>query len=122
MPLFRCLNQKCATGDFEAAGAVCPGCKIDGNVPELKPMIQRLVTVHFDPPHPVLSGRGLNVLACNPKRAVFGLAASGDHTAVNCPKCKATPAYKNSYPDFGDGDGAEASVVVDAAAMGGCGQ
>lgn len=116
--LYRCMNPKCETAEFEAPAPLCPGCKVDGRIKRYAGMIQRLVIIHFDPPDPIIPNRGVNVVACDPNHKVGGnIMATAEHSAVTCKKCKATDVFKATFPDYGGElpEGADAEVVIDPA-------
>ena len=95
--MYRCMN--CASDkqvpgrDFVAEKPVCPHCGLDGTPG--KPhgdLVVPLRTLHFDPPHGTVKGRGVNLPACGQERKA-GTAMTGDPDVANCPKCRATPAW-----------------------------
>lgn len=95
--LYRCYNcldaREIPGRDFLADKPVCPNCNLDGTPgSRFENRIVALRTVHFDPPHPSVKGAGVGLPACGGKRE--GAMMSGDPNAVNCPKCKTTPAFK----------------------------
>lgn len=95
MPLFRCLN---CTKDFEADRPACAGCGVD---PETNPrhanVVVRLETIHYDAPTHV-PGIGVGHAACDPAVKVGRgkVMASGEASAVNCPACKRTEAFRRA--------------------------
>ena len=97
MPLFRCTVCR---RDFEGDRAKCDPCGID---PLLNPRhadrVIPLVTVHLDPPSHV-PGIGLGHAACDPavKTGRPGEAFTGEKSAVNCPRCKASEAFRADGP------------------------
>lgn len=107
MPLWRCTNPRCSVGrrrpefNFESGASRCPKCGASWADPETKDLIQRLVTIHYDPPHPIREGRGKNHLACDPSRPSTGpnVVSSGDPVAVNCPRCRQTQVYLDNKPE-----------------------
>lgn len=117
MPAYRCQNAKCSTDphgrlifDFEADAPVCPTCGSDGRKdPNL---VIKLVTVHFDPPSHVF-GRGLGHPACNPKKSVRGVMATGDPGSVSCKACKASEAFRQAERDAKPWDEADYAVEID---------
>lgn len=108
MPLYKCSNCPLPTGDcrvFEADDPVCP-CGIDGRDPEMAGIIRPVETIHFDPPHPVVKGRGTRQAACGHGRvgSVVGrsmVLASGERDAVNCKACKETAVFKGDASHTG---------------------
>lgn len=123
MPTFLCRNHPDPAGGapFEADKPVCPFCGLDRDErPEYRQYIAEREVVHFDPPHPVLLGGGLNKTACgsqplggDPRNGRF-VYASGDRLAVTCPACKLTDAFKSDKPS-----GARLHAKVDADAPAG---
>lgn len=92
MPLFRCTACQ---GEFEAARPACAACGLDPEAdPRDKGAVVSLVTVHFDAPGR-RPGVGVGHAACDPRLKVGRprCAFSGEPSAVNCPKCKATEAF-----------------------------
>lgn len=89
--LWHCFN--CAT-DFEGPTAKCTGCGAE-NEGGRDIIAQRLV-IHFDPPHPIIKGRGLGHHACNPEQKVAsqGMRSTGYPGSVTCPMCKASEVWK----------------------------
>lgn len=97
---YMCLNCTDETGGrgkkFWAERPVC-SCGVDGKNPEYAGMLRRCVVVHFEPPHPVLKGKGTGKQLCDgrttkeydPNRE----AATGSYDAVTCPDCLAHPQY-----------------------------
>lgn len=93
--LWLCFNCE-PQNKFQGPKPICPGCGADGNDPKSGGCIAPRVVIHFDPPHPVLKGKGLNTHACDTATRVGtkGMQASGDVRAVNCPACLASEAAK----------------------------
>lgn len=91
---FRCMNclddKQIPGRDFVAESApVCPKCGLDGSPGKQHAnLIIPLRTVHFDPPHPTVKNRGVNVPLCGVP-FVGGMAMTGDPNVANCPNCKA---------------------------------
>ena len=120
--LWRCYNPKCtpeSTGipgfDFTAPAAVvpcCPKCGLSKSHPRHAALIVPRVVLHWETPDEVVAGHGSGVAACT------GNALVGRHTrapsAVTCPVCLATPAFKaaltevETHPDY------RVPVVIDA--------
>jgi hypothetical protein len=104
MAMFRCLNPDCSDNphkvqfDFWADKPLCPSCGTDGETADGKNVVGLITTIHYDPPHTKRKNCGKNTLACMPERSVFGLAATGEPSVVNCPKCKETDVYKANVP------------------------
>lgn len=106
MPLWICWNCTDEMGrpgkKFEADAPVCP-CGVDGNKPEMTGYIAKCEVIHFDPPHPVLKGRGMRRRVCDDKPIhEAGGLASGHPAAVNCGACKRTPEYVLACEKFGE--------------------
>lgn len=96
--LFRCYNCDPVGGKlFQSRVNTCPACKLSGDDPKVGGMIAPCVVIHFDPPHPIVKNRGLNIIACQPGKKVGedGLRATGDPREVLCPACKVTKAWKD---------------------------
>ena len=94
MPLFRCAN---CHRTFEAEYHYCAKCDINSLAePRYSGIVQRLKTIHYDPPDPKVKGKGQGKYACNgrPVRGTEHEAATGEPGAVNCEACKATDAYQ----------------------------
>lgn len=106
MGLWRCRNQRCSTAgpaerpsfEFEADAPTCPKCGVDKRQPDGLHVIAAVAVIHYDPPHERVDGRGRNTLACQPKRPVMGLHATGETARVNCPRCRDTDVYKANLP------------------------
>jgi len=100
MKLFKCYNCTGDDGmagvDFFAEKPVCPTCKLDGAEPRFAGRIVQCRIIHFDPPHPVAAGAGLNHLACDPTKKIgkVNVVATGVPDVVNCPACRETEAWK----------------------------
>lgn len=92
MPLYRCLNCR---REFELDKPACSHCGLDPAAdPRDAQSLVELVVIHFDAPHRSVTGRGVGHAACDPKLKVgSGVVATGEKKAVNCRKCKASPAY-----------------------------
>lgn len=93
MPIYRCDN---CGNEAEHATPKCVPCGLDPKAdPRDAASLTELQTIHFDPPHATVKGRGLGVAACDPKLRVGAPAcvATGERAHVTCPKCKAAPAY-----------------------------
>lgn len=93
---FRCYNCDPAY-EFSSREPVCPQCSADGRKPREQPFIARLVTTHFDPPHPIIRGRGRHVMACTGKPWPPGTSVSGETTAVTCTSCRNTAAFTRTH-------------------------
>src|ERR1700732_3474024 len=92
---YRCTNMICSTDpagrlifDFWSTVPQCPKC---GH----RVTVIALETIHFDPPTDII-GKGKNYLACNAKRSVYGMRASGCSAAVNCKACRAIPEWQKA--------------------------
>jgi hypothetical protein len=94
MKLFRCVNESCTHGEFEADAPACPAC----GAGELK--VVELVPVHYLVPAegPIKTAIGNRMVACNPK-AQLPRAATGAREAVTCPRCKASAIYAEDERD-----------------------
>lgn len=77
--------------DFYADKPVCPAC---GNG-EDSGLVFPLTVIHFDPPSKV-RGRGVNMLACQPTKQIFGRMATAHGPTVNCWDCRQTTAWKQA--------------------------
>ena len=96
MPLFRCQNPDCQeAGDFEAdARGECPGCQC--NAKDHARDVFQLAEIHYlvaDKNGPITTQIGNRRIACMPLRRAMTRHASGERSAVNCPRCKATKLY-----------------------------
>jgi hypothetical protein len=103
MGLFRCLNSKCLK-EFEAAEAmpVCPGCGLDPKLPRYTAYMERLCTIHFDPPDSLVSGLGQHAILCDGRdihQLKKGERFTGEPCAVTCPKCLAHAAFPKDDDD-----------------------
>lgn len=98
MPLYRCHNANCGTADFEAPAANCPGC---GCGPGL---VSEIVAVHYLVPAegPIVTGLGNRMIACNPNFAKLPKAATGERSAVTCPRCRASVIFQEDERDGAD--------------------
>lgn len=107
MKLYRCHNAYCSEDpagrlifDFWSDKPVCPKCGTDKRDKENDYLISELAIIHYDPPHPKIANRGLNVLACQPHKK-FGtwgkLHVTGDVNSVNCQKCRASEVFRKNY-------------------------
>lgn len=94
--LWMCLNctgEKGKKGKkFVSDVPVC-SCGVDGRKPEYKAFITRCVWTHYDPPHPVIHGRGTRKRLCDGK-PVSGHdpaheCSTGSVRVVTCPACLA---------------------------------
>ncbi len=109
---FRCYN--CAPPhEFSACLPVCPKCGADARIESNAPYLVTLVTIHFDPLHPVLhgygpgkyaqSGRGQGIMACTENQWPPGTTVSGETAVVTCPACRETAAFgaaeREQHPD-----------------------
>lgn len=83
--------------EFESDTQVCPLCGASG-----PPLVAALIDVHFVVMHPkgaIHAASGRQYIACSPKRTTFGVnpnvpySATGEVTAVTCPRCKGTREY-----------------------------
>lgn len=97
--LYRCYNCENAQGligyDFTAAAPVCPKCGADGTTLEAAQKIVTRQAVHFDPPHGVLRDKGTGKRACDGKPTTgLGVHSTGVPTAVTCPACRESEAFK----------------------------
>ncbi len=93
MPLYRCFNCDAVA---EHPTPKCVPCGLDpATEPRAEAVIVQLETIHFDPPHATVKGWGLGHAACDPKLAIktVNIKATGERAHVNCPACKATPAF-----------------------------
>ncbi len=110
--LFRCTNPDCADdplaatseSDFETEDKIgkCPKC---GSTHKDHPTGVLVVTpVHYllnDPNGPIHTRQGRRRIMCSPqvKRLVGTHQASGLHSAVTCPACKADPVFQRHVDD-----------------------
>lgn len=88
-----CADDKGIPGKkFWSDTAKC-SCGVDATVPELASYLKKLVLMHYDPPHPVLHGRGTNKKLCDGQSVHTLVPAkesyTGDPSCVTCPLCKA---------------------------------
>ena len=98
-------NGFCAVGrKFEADKPVCPTCGADRSNPRHAPYIGECEVIHFDPPDPILKGRGTNRAACDTSIVIgspqphdgvgikpyFGTA---HRNVVNCRACMASEVF-----------------------------
>lgn len=91
---YRCTN--CGT-DFVADKPACAKCDIDATTdPQATGIIHPLVTIHYDPPHAKIKGRGLGHRACAPTTHIGRGRGTGEASVVNCEACKATVAYRDA--------------------------
>ena len=90
MKLFRCTNELCDAGDFEAAEALCAKCKAGAG------LVHEIVPVHYLVPAdgPIQTAIGPRMIACNPKMARLPQSATGERVAVTCLKCKGSTIFK----------------------------
>lgn len=102
MAQYRCQNEDCTEDqhgrlmyDFEADKPVCPKCGMG------EPMVMKLETLHFL--YPMKEGAVVGRLgkrfavACNPKKDLKGIRATGEASVCNCKACKETEAWKAAY-------------------------
>jgi hypothetical protein len=90
---FRCYN--CAPPhEFASELPVCPECSADARRPIEHDYIVPLVTIHFDPPHAVLRGRGQGIMACRGESWPPGTSVSGETAVVTCSACRETEAFQ----------------------------
>lgn len=94
--LWKCYNCETPIGvigyDFESDVPVCPKCGLDGRDPVMASRMTERVVIHFDPPHPIMRGRGINKRACDGK-PIHGGYAVGEPANVTCPECKTSDAF-----------------------------
>lgn len=113
---YRCHNPKCADDphgkqrhDFAAEFPVCPKCKWDGRKPGFSNGVIALACIHFDPPNqvqaynPNVTHASLKCRACDPAKPIAGGHGTGNPTAVTCPACKETPAFKAAIEAWQEG-------------------
>ena len=99
---FRCNMSTCGTFpqgfEFEDNSGVCPKCNASG-----PPRVAALIDVHLMVMHakgPIEGKLGRQMVACQPKREYLCrnqfemFSASDDPTAVTCPKCLRTDAFR----------------------------
>ncbi len=97
---YRCYNPKCADKpdipghDFLAAAAACDRCGIKAADPRFGRFLTELVLIHYEPPSGVVDGIGADHVACLPERPAGGLRRTGAPSAVTCPACRGTDAWK----------------------------
>ena len=95
MKLWRCMNDDCDEKgfEFEAPGNQCPHCKLFRAI-ELEP-------VHYLVPAegPIRTALGNRMVACDQKMKKLPRAASGERSAVTCPKCKAGAVFQEDERD-----------------------
>jgi hypothetical protein len=109
MPTWMCANCDDERGlrgkRFEADEPVCP-CGVDGRLAEFKHLIAPVEIHHYDPPHPVVKGRGTHQAACGLGRIgsrvkgqlVWG---TGERLVVNCKACRESEAFKSDREHTG---------------------
>jgi len=128
MGLWRCQAPECSEDrhgrlifDFVSDKPVCPKCHRT-NTATAPERIIKLECIHYDPPSGDVRGgmrRGKNEWACQPGKPWKGGHATGDATAVTCPKCKATLIARQGVEAMGGEavvpDEADFEVEVDAA-------
>ena len=97
---YMCLNCTDETGGkgkkFWSEKPVC-SCGVDGKDKQYAGVLRRCVVIHYEPPHPVLKGKGTGKQLCDgrptkeydPNKD----AASGSYPAVTCPDCIAHPLF-----------------------------
>ncbi len=93
MPIYRCEN---CGGEAEHPTPKCVPCGLDAKAePRAAAVLTELATIHFDPPHPKVTGWGLGHAACDPKIKIGHDDArfSGQRDAVNCQRCKTSALY-----------------------------
>ena len=111
MGLWMCLNSRCYSPNgkvgfsFESDQPVCPKCEINKNDTELGHFIVERVTIHYDPPHPKVNGKGKGYISCDKTVKVFEVArrgqqASGEPIAVNCSKCKESDEWPKDWVEM----------------------
>lgn len=95
MNFYMCLNctdEKGLRGKkFWGDKPVC-SCGVDDANPEYSGYLQKLVVTHYEPPHPVLKGKGTKKTLCGVDTVSFDYRkdnASGSPAAVSCPACLA---------------------------------
>lgn len=106
-----CFGPKGKRGKHFVADVPVCECGVDGRLPEYKGFVAKCVWTHYDPPHPVIRGRGRRAVLCD-GRAVRGLDhtkefSTGSPTAVTCPACLAHPSFpaadgERRVPEDGD--------------------
>jgi len=104
-----CIDEHGKPGrDFEADKPVCPECKLDSTLPEYAQfgLIVKRETIHLDPPHKILKGKGSGKRACDGKPAQ-GAMFTGVAAIVNCPACLRTDAFRG----LAETQGLEVTVV-----------
>ena len=105
MSLFKCYNCPGPGGvpgrDFEADKPVCPTCTLDGGHADGAGVVVRRETVHYQLPHKVLKVRGSGVRACDGKPAAASYT-SPEPSAVNCPECRKTEAFRARAEERGE--------------------
>lgn len=93
MPLYRCAN---CGNEAEHAAPKCEPCGLDPKAdPRDAQLLIELVTIHFDPPHAKVTGRGLGHAACDASKKV-GRGPdrfTGERDVVNCAACKASEPF-----------------------------
>jgi len=81
----------------------CPKCVADKAIPRYASLIAEIVMIHFDAPGD-LPGYGSGVMACEPTMTIpnkRGDRATGEPSAVTCPMCKQTDAWKECMAEMG---------------------
>ena len=96
--LWRCYNCPLDTGAewHEWQGLPkCPKCGLSQTDKPGGELVVERTAIHFDPPHPLLKGKGTNKRACDSKSVGIG-SATGVALSVTCPECLKTDAYKTA--------------------------
>lgn len=99
MTLWKCHNGHFDNGaighDFTAELPVCPKCGLDATTAEVSQygLVVKRETIHLDPPHKTIVGKGSGKRPCDGKPTMGGMS-TGVAAVVNCEKCKQTPEFQ----------------------------
>jgi hypothetical protein len=94
---YNCLDDRAIPGrDFFADTPVCPKCGADKSDPQAANTVVACRIVHLEPPHPFLVNKGTGTIACGFVRTP-DTRITGETLATNCPKCRASDAYKAAF-------------------------
>lgn len=101
--LWRCYNCPDESGVNWHEWQGVPKCSKCGLSQKDKVGGERIVervAIHFDPPHPVVKGRGSGLRSCDSKPANTG-QVTGSAVAVTCPECLKTKAFASAAEEQG---------------------
>lgn len=100
---YNCLDDRDNPGrEFFSDARCCPNCGLDADKEErFKSRIIPCVLIHFDPPHDIVEGRGVNKPACGAKK---WQAMTGVPSVANCPACKRTDEFRQAEVETDEGE------------------